>query len=111
MSSEWPFLGADTNTHTSRRPIQLLRAGSLHPQTYRGSVALSNALFIEVNELTDKTENPWKIAGDVYAARLFTLVAARLELDQWKGNVRDKLKTSTTFTDSRFTTASASLFR
>ena len=50
-------------------------------------------LFIDVNELTDKTENALKIAGDVYAARLFTLVGARLGLDQWKANVRDKLKT------------------
>lgn len=46
-----------------------------------------------MNELTDKTENAWKIAGDVYAARLFTLIASRLGLDHWKGNVREKLKT------------------
>lgn len=52
-----------------------------------------HSLFIEVNELTDKTENALKIAGDVYAARLFTLVAARLDLDHWKGSVREKLKT------------------
>jgi hypothetical protein len=52
-----------------------------------------HTLFIDVNELTDKTENALKIAGDVYAARLFTLAAARLGLDHWKGNVREKLKT------------------
>jgi hypothetical protein len=52
-----------------------------------------HSLFIDVNELTDKTENALKIAGDVYAARLFTLVAARLGLDQWKGNVTEKLAT------------------
>jgi hypothetical protein len=52
-----------------------------------------HGLFIEVNEVTDKTENALKIAGDVYTARLFTLVAARLGLDYWKNNVRDKLKT------------------
>ena len=52
-----------------------------------------HALFIDVNELTDRTENALKLAGDVYAARLFTLAAARLGLDHWKGNVRDKLKT------------------
>jgi hypothetical protein len=44
-----------------------------------------HALFIDVNELTDKTENALKIAGNVYAARL--------GLDHWKGNVREKLKT------------------
>jgi hypothetical protein len=52
-----------------------------------------HSLFIDVNELTDKAENALKIAGDVYAARLFAMVAARLGLDQWKGNVREKLKT------------------
>lgn len=52
-----------------------------------------HSLFIDVNELTDKTENALKIAGDVYAARLFNLVATRLGLEQWKGNVREKLKT------------------
>lgn len=52
-----------------------------------------HSLFIDVNELTDKTENAMKIAGDVYGARLFTLVASRLGLDHWKGNVREKLKT------------------
>ena len=52
-----------------------------------------HSLFIDVNELTDKTENALKIGGDVYAARLFTLVAARFGLDRWKGNVREKLET------------------
>jgi len=52
-----------------------------------------HAFFIDVNELTDKTENALKIAGDVYAARLFGLAAARLGLDRWKANVSDKLKT------------------
>jgi hypothetical protein len=52
-----------------------------------------HALFIEINELTDKTENSLKIVGDVYDARLFALVAARLGLDGWKASVQDKLKT------------------
>lgn len=60
---------------------------------YNRAARQVHSLFIDVNELTDKTENALKIAGDVYAARLFALVAARLGLDQWKGNVREKLKT------------------
>jgi hypothetical protein len=52
-----------------------------------------HSLLIDINELTDRTENALKLVGDVYAARLFTLVAARLGLDQWKRNVQDKLKT------------------
>jgi hypothetical protein len=46
-----------------------------------------------VNELTDRTENALKIVGDVYAARLFSLVGARPDLDRWKTNVSEKLKT------------------
>ena len=52
-----------------------------------------HALFIEVNELTDKTENAIKMVGDVYAARLYALVSARLGLERWKGNVEEKLRT------------------
>ena len=52
-----------------------------------------HSLFIDVNELTDRTENALKIAGDVFVARLFAITAARIGLEQWRGNVREKLKT------------------
>ncbi len=52
-----------------------------------------HALFIEVNELTDRTENAMKFIGDIYAARLFTLVAERLGLAAWKADVEAKLET------------------
>lgn len=52
-----------------------------------------HSVFIDVNELTDRTENAFKTVGDVYAARLFSLVTARLGLDAWKRSVEDKLKT------------------
>ena len=52
-----------------------------------------HSLFIDVNELTDRTENALKIVGDVFSARLFALAAARLGLDFWKASVREKLKT------------------
>src|SRR5262245_538715 len=51
------------------------------------------SVFIEVNELTDRTENAVKFVPDVYSARLFTLAAARLGLDAWTRNVQDKLAT------------------
>jgi hypothetical protein len=52
-----------------------------------------HSLLIDVNELTDRTENALKIIGDVYAARLFRLTGARLDLDRWRTNVNEKLKT------------------
>ena len=52
-----------------------------------------HALFIDVNELTDRTENALKFIADIYAARLFSLVANRLGLATWKANMQEKLKT------------------
>jgi len=52
-----------------------------------------HSLFIDVNELTDRTENTLKFIGDIYAVRLFALVASRLGLETWKANVQEKLKT------------------
>jgi hypothetical protein len=52
-----------------------------------------HALFIDVNELTDRAENALKVAGDIYTARVLTLTGSRLGLDQWKASVQDKLKT------------------
>jgi hypothetical protein len=52
-----------------------------------------HALFIDVNELTDRTENALKIVGDIYAARVFALAASRLGVSRWKQSVEDKLET------------------
>jgi hypothetical protein len=65
---------------------------ALGPRYVRAAQRL-HALFIDVNELADKTENALKMVGDVYAARLYALVAARLGLDRWKQNVEEKLDT------------------
>lgn len=63
------------------------------PRRYTRAASQLHSLFIDVSELTDKTENALKMVGDIYAARLFGLVASRLGLYRWKENVRDKLKT------------------
>ena len=52
-----------------------------------------NALFIDVNEITDQTQNALKMVGDIYAAKLFHLTASRLGLDPWKASVAEKLTT------------------
>ena len=62
----------------------------------RGYIKAANqlhSLFIDVNEITDRTENALKFVGDIYAARVFSLVAARLGLVQWKQSVEEKLET------------------
>jgi hypothetical protein len=60
-----------------------------------------HALFIDVNELTDRTENTLKFIGDIYAARLFWLVAERLRLSTWKVTSRPNSRRSTTSIASR----------
>src|SRR5947208_8584037 len=60
---------------------------------YSGAARQVHSLFIDVNELTDHTENALKFVGDIYAARLFALVTDRLGLNRWKANVREKLET------------------
>jgi hypothetical protein len=60
---------------------------------YTAAARELHALFIDVNELTDRTDNALKLVGDVYAARLLGLAASRLGLAAWKDAVRDKLKT------------------
>jgi hypothetical protein len=75
---------------------QLQRSGWLHnwlARRYSRAVRQVHSLFIDVTELTDRTENALKIVGDVYAARLFALAAARLGLNEWKGSVQEKLRT------------------
>ena len=75
---------------------QLQRQGWLYnwlARRYSRAVRQVHSLFIEVTELTDRTENALKIVGDVYAARLLALAAARLGLNQWKASVQEKLRT------------------
>jgi hypothetical protein len=63
------------------------------PRRYTRAARQVHALFIDVNELTDRTENALKLVGDVYAARLLALAHSRLGVTAWRESVLDKLKT------------------
>ncbi len=60
---------------------------------YTAAARELHQVLIDVNDLTDRTENALKLVGDVYAARLLGLAATRLGLAAWKDAVKDKLKT------------------
>jgi hypothetical protein len=60
---------------------------------YTAAARELHQVFIDVNDLTDRTENALKLVGDIYAARLLGLATARLGLAAWKDAVKDKLKT------------------
>ena len=59
---------------------------------YTRAARRAHALLIDINELTDRTENAVKFIGDLYAARLFRLAAERLGLSSWKADVAAKLQ-------------------
>jgi hypothetical protein len=73
--------------------LQAPRWFSAWSRRYTRATQHVHSLFIDVNELTDRTENALKIAGDVYAARVLALASARVGLDYWKASVQEKLKT------------------
>ena len=69
------------------------RFDSIAGRGYIKAARQLHTLFIDVNEITDRTQNALKMIGDIYAARLFQLVSARLGVGMWKASVEDKLKT------------------
>jgi hypothetical protein len=81
-----------TRIYTTLQRPRTIGARYLGRRSSRAARRL-HAVFIDVNELTDRMENAVKLVGDIYSARLFGLAAARLGLDAWKRNVEDKLET------------------
>lgn len=63
------------------------------PRRYSRAAREVHALFIDVNELTERTENALKLVGDAYAARLLAQTHSRLGVSTWRDSVEDKLKT------------------
>ena len=93
---EFRYYDALLDAELTRIYPALQRTSWLNNILGRGTVQAANqlhSLFIDVNELTDRTENALKIVGDIYAARVLALVAARLGLGRWKASVEDKLET------------------
>lgn len=63
------------------------------PRRYTKAARRVHALFIDVNELTDRTENALKLVGDIYVARVLALAHSRLGVTVWRESVEDKLET------------------
>ena len=84
----------DTDLNRIYTELQKPRpVGPLRARRHTRAAHDVHALLIDLHELTDHAENALKFAGDVYAARLFVLAAARLGLERWKASVQEKLKT------------------
>jgi len=63
------------------------------PRRYSRAAREVHALFIDLHELTDRTENALKLVGDAYAARLLAQTHSRLGVSVWRDSVEEKLKT------------------
>lgn len=93
---EFRYHDAVLDAELARIYPQLQRTSWWNNLIGRGTARAANqlhSLFIDVNEITDRTENALKIVGDIYAARLLALVGARLGIARWKASVDEKLKT------------------
>lgn len=63
---------------------------------YRRTARRVNALYLEVSELTEKSENSLKFFGDLFASRVYRLAAQKLGLNEWKTLVDRKLQSAAT---------------
>jgi hypothetical protein len=61
---------------------------------YRRTARRLSALYLDVSELAEKTENSLKFFGDLYASRLYRLAAQRLGVNEWKTLVNRKLQSA-----------------
>src|SRR5262249_61390396 len=48
-------------------------------------------LKVEANELFERTGNVFKLVGDQYLARVYSLLARRFHLDEWERSIERKL--------------------
>ena len=93
---EFRYYDALLDAEMARLYPELQRVSWWHNLVGGGAVRAANqvhSLFIDINEITDRTDNALKIVGDVFAARVLALAAARLGLQRWRESVEDKLET------------------
>ncbi len=58
---------------------------------YRRTARRLNALFLEISELTEKSENSLKFFGDPFASRVYRLAVQKLGAAEWRTLLAGKL--------------------
>jgi hypothetical protein len=61
---------------------------------YRKTARRLNALYLDISELTEKSENSLKFFGDLFASRAYRLAAQKLGVNEWRTLVDRKLKSA-----------------
>jgi hypothetical protein len=58
---------------------------------YRRTARRLNALYLEISELTEKSENSLKFFGDLFASRVYRLAVQKLGAGEWRTLLAGKL--------------------
>src|SRR5207253_6401960 len=61
---------------------------------YRQTARRLNGLYLEISELTEKSENSLKFFGDLFASRAYRLASQKLGLNEWKALLDGKLQSA-----------------
>jgi hypothetical protein len=61
---------------------------------YRRTARRLNALFLDISELTEKSDNSLKFFGDLFASRVYRHAAQRLGLPEWRMLLDRKLQSA-----------------
>ncbi len=69
-------------------------ADLLRGYSYRRTARRLNTLYVEISELTEKSENSLKFFGDIFGSRAYRLAAQKLGLNEWKTLVDHKLESA-----------------
>ena len=62
---------------------------------YRKTARRLNALYLDISELTEKSENSLKFFGDLFASRVYRLAAQKLGVNEWRTLVDRKRQSAT----------------
>ncbi len=61
---------------------------------YRKTARRLNALYLDISELTEKSEHSLKFFGDLFASRVYRLAGQKLGLNEWRTLVDRKLQSA-----------------
>jgi hypothetical protein len=76
------------------RSLDRRRGGLFSGWRMRTAAARLRTMLVDVTELTERTNNALKFAGDMFSARLYKLCAAKIGVADYQQLVQEKLRTA-----------------
>jgi hypothetical protein len=86
----------DAELEAVRDEVQTQRTATrlLVSYRYRKTARRLSELYLDISDLTEKSENTLKFFGDLFASRAYKLAAQKLGLNEWKTLVARKLQSA-----------------